>query len=375
MKKIGALFFIGIMAISWHSMMQVDSEKAVPYFYNNLQNALKKFFIAYDSSETSIRVPNYKDAQVFNLWLKAYLIEKKYLNQGDTSASSIKSALIRFQQLNGLEPDGIVGNKTLAALKITGKARYQKIMLNVKRWQADPIKDSLYVFINIPSCTFYLIENNSVKIRFKTIVGKRSWKTPVLKSNIMALVVNPFWYVPRSIAVKEILPDVKRDVNYLQRNNMRVLNSKNQQVDYYQINWHALNADNFNYTIRQEPGPDNALGMLKFIFPSPYDIYMHDTPSKSLFNQSKRTLSHGCIRLEKPMELVSFLSQHGFIETSTDSIIKWSTYVKNYKVNFKKPLPIHVGYYTSEADPFENIYFFEDVYGKDEDLRKFLFQQ
>lgn len=375
MKRLLYLVLVLVLMVSWFLENQHYVQYKESLGYSNLEKARENFFNQYDSSETKVKIPNYRQKEEFNSWIRKYLVYKNFLNPKDTLKDILVSeAIKKFQNYHGLDPDGLVGPKTHAALKIPGKVLYRKMIINMERWKSDRIEDSCYILINIPSFTLSVINNNKVDLKFKVIVGLPNWKTPVLFSKVTSVIFNPYWYVPHSIAVKEVIHDIKNDHNYLTRNNFRVINYKNQAVDPRSIDWARVNAYNFNYTLRQDPGVGNALGVVKFIFPSPYSIYMHDTPSKQLFESDNRALSHGCIRLEKPMELLTYLYENKFLLTDMDSIQVLIQGYKNYRVTLNKTIPIYIGYYTCEADAQGNLFFYDDIYKKDENLIKMIFE-
>ncbi len=372
------LFYIGILVFLFFGLF-AENHKDITLHegvgYVNLENAKQKFFKLYDTSEVTVKIPNYKNSIVFNAWMRKYLVQKELLKSTDTLVDTLYyTAIKKFQRSRGLNPDGLIGPKTFAALKIPGKVLYQKIIINMQRWRADRQPDSCFILINIPSFTLSVINKNKIDLTFKVIVGKPTWKTPVIFSKVNTVIVNPYWYVPHNIAIRELIFDIKKDRDYLRKNNFKLLNSKNQVVDYRHIDWARVDASNFNYLLRQEPGADNALGVVKFLFPSPYSIYMHDTPAKTLFENEYRALSHGCIRLEKPMELVDYLARNGFLPIGIDSVECLIEKQKNYRVLLKKLMPIYVGYFTCEADFEGNLFFYNDVYKKDEGLVKLLFE-
>ena len=375
MKRLLYLVLVVLLMVSWilENQNYVQYHESLGYY--NLEKARENFFNNYDSSETKVKIPNYRQKEEFNFWIRKYLVYKKILNSKDTLNDTLVSKSIKkFQNYHGLNPDGIVGPKTYAALKIPGKVLYRKMIINMERWKSDRIEDSCYILINIPSFTLSVINKNKVDLKFKVIVGLPSWKTPVVSSKVSSVIFNPYWYVPQSIAVKEVIHDIKNDHDYLTRNNFRVINHKNQIIDPRNIDWNKVSAYNFNYTLRQEPGIANSLGIVKFIFPSPYSIYMHDTPSKQLFENENRALSHGCIRLEKPMELLAYLHENKFLSTDMDSIQVLIQGYKNYRVALNKTIPIYIGYYTCEADAQGNLFFYDDIYRKDENLIKMIFE-
>jgi murein L,D-transpeptidase YcbB/YkuD len=184
-----------------------------------------------------------------------------------------------------------------------------------------------------------------------------------MTGNMVTIVTNPVWFVPRKIAMNEILPKIKSDSGYLKRNGFRILDENYQAVSESSINMAELSADNFNYTFRQNRGSDNSLGKVKFLFSNPYSIYLHDTPSKALFNKDIRAFSHGCIRVKDPERLAGYIIRE--INTDTTDINNLIRSGRHYDININGRLSIHIRYITCEADETGNVYFYKDIYGID----------
>jgi murein L,D-transpeptidase YcbB/YkuD len=178
------------------------------------------------------------------------------------------------------------------------------------------------------------------------------------------IIANPVWYVPKSITMKEILPKIKADTGYLRRNGFRILDDRYRTVNERSLDLNALSGDDFNYTLRQNRGADNALGQVKFIFPNPYAIYLHDTPGKTLFAKDIRAFSHGCIRIKDPERLAGYII-HEINGDDTDM----AALIRNgghREIDIAVNLPIQIRYITCEADESGNLFFYKDIYGIDE---------
>ncbi len=271
---------------------------------------------------------------------------------------SIKS----FQHKHGLNSDGIPGKKTYEFLGWTSKRYIDALRVNMERirWLPDP-RPHTAIYVNIAASDLKLYHTDSLIFKSKVIVGKIKDQTPVYFSDINYLVFNPCWTVPNSITIKKILPRLKTDSLYLQHHNMFAgLNGAEESVEG--IDFSKYTADNFPYKIYQRSGPDNALGKVKFMFPNPYNIYLHDTPGKSLFNLDNRALSHGCVRVNSAMNLASILLY------TVDQHNKPVSYYlgKGYpiKVYLKRPVPLFILYQTCATDNNEVI-FYNDIYAND----------
>lgn len=278
----------------------------------------------------------------------------------------VRDAVIAFQKDHGLAADGVVGKNTIAALNVPLDGRVNQIKLNMERWRWLPNDlGTDYLLVNVPSFELNVYEDfDSLVLLKKVQVGKTKHKTPIFNDLMQYLEFNPYWTVPFSIATKEILPKLKRNAGYLTRNNMELL-SGGRAINPYGINWANVSRKNFHYTIRQKPGAKNALGRVKFMFPNLYNVYLHDTPSKSLFARSERTFSHGCVRLEKPFELAEYLLKDE-PKWSGEKVEKLIERGKNKRVYLTNPRPIYILYFTTWVGDDEKLRFYKDVYGRDE---------
>lgn len=287
--------------------------------------------------------------------------------------TALKQVVIQFQKEHALEADGIVGSDTYGAININPDQRIKQIKYNMERWRWLPKSlGDRYILVNIPLYELHVTEaNNTVTVKKRVVVGKPKHETPVFSELMEYLDFNPYWTVPYSISTKEILPKLKRDVGYLARNNMKVF-SGGKTVNPYTINWASVNASNFRYTIRQEPGNKNALGLVKFLFPNHYNVYVHDTPSRKLFYNTERAYSHGCIRLHEPFQLAEYLLENPQ-KYSAAKIQKIIDKGKNKRVFLPEPIPIYILYFTAWADENGTVRFLNDVYAKDGVVRRAMF--
>ncbi|MCF8107017.1 MAG: L,D-transpeptidase family protein, partial [Desulfohalobiaceae bacterium] len=247
--------------------------------------------------------------------LKQRLLMKRVPERGlDVSKSyfdgRLEEAVIRFQSRHGLKVDGLVGRQTLAALNVSAAQRLKTVMLNLERlrWLPCGFKNR-YILVNIADFTLAAYENHEKEFSLKVVVGEKYHKTPVFSKELRYIVLNPYWNVPRSIAVKEVLPKIKKDPGYMREKHYQLLSGWQDEtlLNPRQIDWDQVNARNFKWRIRQEPGPWNSLGQVKFMFPNVFDVYIHDTPQKHLFKVRERTFSHGCIRCQDPVLLAAFV--------------------------------------------------------------------
>jgi murein L,D-transpeptidase YcbB/YkuD len=288
-------------------------------------------------------------------------------------------AVKSFQSRHGLTADGVVGAKTLSAMNVPVDARIRQILVNMERyrWLSRHVEEPL-IAVNIAGFWAAGIRNEAFEIEMPVIVGREYHKTPVFNDAIKYIEFNPYWNVPTSIAKNEMLPKLKKDPNYLKERNFRVFSSwepNAKELDSTTVDWQSMGTrDIARLHIRQEPGPRNALGTVKFVFPNKYSVYLHDTPSHGLFAMEKRAFSHGCIRVSKPAELASYILGGEAEGWGMERINEIITSGKRKVVVLKKPFPILILYRTVVVG-LENdkIYFSEDIYGRDALLEKALY--
>ncbi|MCW5699170.1 MAG: L,D-transpeptidase family protein [Rhodospirillales bacterium] len=288
---------------------------------------------------------------------------------------ALEAAVKVFQDRHGLDTDGVVGKRTLEALRVSASERVRQIVVNMERWRRMP--DNLgdpHVLVNMAGFELRLVEDGAVALNMRVVVGKPYRQTPDISSRVSYLVFNPYWNVPHSIAVKDILPKVQDDPFYLVDRGIHVYDGwqDGTEVDPWMVDWWSLTKSSFPYRLRQDPGPKNALGRIKFMFPNEHAVYMHDTPSRSLFRRSVRTFSSGCIRLEKPFELAERLLKNnpGWNSKRIKTVIESG---ETRSVSLKTKVPLHLIYLTAWAGEDGAIQFRRDIYGRDRKLANALF--
>ena len=274
-----------------------------------------------------------------------------------------------FQTRHGLDADGVIGPATLAALNVPAETRIDQLRINLERarWVAGGIGDD-FILVNIAGYRAYLVNDGQIVWDTKVQVGQPYHETPVFRDEMTYVVMNPTWTVPYSIATKEMLPRIQRDPDYFKTRTFDVRNRAGENIDPESIDWSQLSRGNFPYTFVQRPGPANALGRIKFIFPNEHAVYLHDTPSKSLFGRSERAFSHGCIRTQNPFDLAELLlGPAGWDRARIDAQIESA---ETKTVHLAEPLPVLLLYWTADIGPKGESYFHKDVYGRDQRVLK-----
>ena len=278
----------------------------------------------------------------------------------------LEQAVTRFQERHRLTPDGIVGPGTLEAANVTVEARIDQIRVNLERarWVFHAVHGK-FVLVDIAGFEVGIRQEDGLIWTCRAQVGKPYRETPVFRSDIKYLVFCPTWTIPPGILKKDTLPAVKRDPDYLTKRNINAIDRNGNVVDQASIDWSKYSAGNLPYTLRQEPGPNNALGQIKFIFPNPHFVYLHDTPSRSLFDQTDRAFSSGCIRVEKPFELAELLLNDPE-KWNREEIRKAIESGKTRTVFLPEPIPVLLLYWTVAILPSGEVHFKKDIYGRDE---------
>jgi L,D-transpeptidase YcbB len=272
----------------------------------------------------------------------------------DAFDGALAAAVSRFQQRHGLEATGKVDADTLAELNVPVQDRIRQLQANMERWRWMPASlGDHYILVNVPEFRLDVVEAGKPVMAMRVIVGKDQSRTPAFSDKMSYLEVNPFWNVPESIANEEILPKLASDPGYLERNNMEMVSEGSET------------------RLRQQPGGANPLGKLKFMFPNDFNIYLHDTTAGHLFSKTERDFSHGCIRIEKPFELATYLLRSDAkwtpeaLQTAIDS-------GENQRISLPKPLPVHILYWTAWVDGDGTVEFRRDLYGHDARLEEAL---
>jgi L,D-transpeptidase YcbB len=281
-------------------------------------------------------------------------------------------AVKRFQRRHGLDADGRLGSATIKQLNVPLRDRVQQIQLTLERWRWLPVEFSAPpIIVNIPDFRLRaLTENNTVAMDMRVVVGKAlRTQTPVFSRDMTYVVLRPYWNVPPSILRGEIVPAIQRDRGYIARKNYEVTTQGGEVVTSGEISDEVLaQLRAGKLTVRQKPGPGNALGLVKLIFPNEHNVYLHSTPSQSLFSRSRRDFSHGCIRVEKPAELAAWVLSNNPGWTVEKVQQGMQSGKDNVTVTLAKPVPVFIVYGTALTYENGEIHFTDDIYGHDAKL-------
>jgi L,D-transpeptidase YcbB len=414
-----------INVISYLNSIQPKNEK-----YKRLQDALKKY-IAYKDVKWVIIPSTDKKIEPGNASSIIAPVTERLITLGymDTSKIKIKNSTFydsllikpirKFQLQNGLNDDGVIGKTTIDKLNTSPEEYINKIKINLERLRWNNYSDtSTYIAVNIPDFRLYIVDNKKLIYNIKVCTGQRrppnfekrykyyektkrlwdrpdDWQTPCLYSRISTVVLNPTWSVPPNIIREEILAGLRKDSSYLAKRNFKVY-KKGVEISPYDVNINDLRIENIPYRIVQDPGDGNALGKIKFLFKNPFGVYLHDTPQRAAFLKSNRAVSHGCIRVEKPLQLAEFLLR-GHSKWNMDylkieigqritdkakiteyqkkrnELRKNSGSGKTTEIILDTRIPLFVDYYTSWVDENGNLNFRDDVYNQDRFLSEYLF--
>ncbi|MBS1578349.1 MAG: L,D-transpeptidase family protein [Bacteroidetes bacterium] len=272
--------------------------------------------------------------------------------------SALLVAVKKFQKRMGLAVDGSIGNKMIDEINIPIKQRIKQILINMERMRWLPIEtDSNYIVVNIPEYKMHVYDSGKLQFNMNVIVGKASNSTVIFTGNLKYIVFSPYWNVPPSIVQKETLPGIKKDPNYLAKNNMEITGKSNGLP-----------------IVRQKPGPNNSLGLVKFLFPNSYDIYFHDTPNHDLFSATSRDFSHGCIRLSEPKKFAQYLLRKDTATIWKNKVIDSCMHLPTEKwVTLNKTVPVSIVYFTAWVDGNGLLNFRKDIYGHDAKMSEKLF--
>lgn len=294
--------------------------------------------------------------------------------RGTIFDGDLEDAVKHFQARHGLQVDGVVGPATRAALNVPVEERWRQVLLNLERWRWLPHHlGERHLLVNTAAYGLEAFEGGRRVLEMRVIVGEEVRRTPVFSEAMKYIEVNPYWNVPPRIAGEEILPRIRKNPAYLAENHYELVRGWEdvELLDPFAISWDRVSPEHLPGRIRQTPGPWNALGRVKFMFPNRFHVYLHDTPNRQLFRRNRRALSHGCIRLEKPMELAVFVLE-GDGRWSREALEALVQSGERRTLPLVRPCMVHILYWTAWVDDGGELNFREDIYERDEALWKAL---
>lgn len=349
--------------------------------YIALRKTIHHFIQTMDTFQyTILKYPydfeNENDSTEYINQLQKRLCESKYINlEKEIDSLQLANAISKYQKDKKLNSDGKISKILIKNLNNTDNEKLKRLLVSVDKYKEFP--DSMpqrYIWVNLPSFYLKVFEYDSMILKSKIVCGKPSTPTPQITSTISDMVIYPTWTVPVSIIKKEMLPGLKKNSSYLERKGLKLYDKNGAQVDAATINW-AKYSNGIPYKIKQGSGDKNALGVIKFNFLNPYDVYLHDTNQRYFFNNSMRALSHGCVRVQNWKELAFFIAQTDSSSLSKgdsltynkDSINNWLSKKLRHKIDVKNNIPLFIRYISCEAIDGKLV-FYEDIYDEDKKL-------
>ena len=288
---------------------------------------------------------------------------------------TLETAVKAFQHRHGLDADGVVGKKTRAALNVPVEERIDQLLINMERWRWIPNDlGSRYLVVNIADFNLIMVDEGRMRGSMRVVVGRSYRKTPVFSGTMTYLDFNPFWNVPRKLAVEDILPRILKNPDYIEEQGFRVFSGWGEDAVMLSpddLDWTAYHKNNFPIRLQQAPGPKNALGRVKFMFPNKHAVYLHDTPAKGLFESVSRGFSSGCIRVEDPATLAEFVLE-GTPGWDREKIEMHLGDGVRQVIRLQRPIPVHLLYWTAWSDEDGKVFFREDIYDRDAPLMQAL---
>ena len=293
-------------------------------------------------------------------------------------SASLKAAVMHFQKRHNLQPDGVIGQDTLAAMNVPVGERLEAIRLNLFRWHG--LRHDLgekYILVNIPAYTLQAVDEDKVILDMPVVVGNLENKTPTFSDMVTYIVFNPYWTITPNIARTEELPALRKNPYHLVDRHIRLFSSwygDAIELDSTTIDWHTVTPNQMAaFRLRQDPGPWNSLGKLKFVFPNHHSVYLHDTSAQGLFSLNTRSLSHGCVRVSDPPGLAHFFLEKQAKMYSMEDILAMYRLNERIVITLANPVPVHLSYQTAWVDKDGSIHFTSDIYGLDKGTRNYLY--
>ena len=363
-KKINEVAFLDSLIA--HKGEKVASYEPVNRYYQRLKEKLLDYYAIEKTTDWQPLISNKKKLEPGDSAEVIAAIKHRLFLLGDLALAdssglftdTLKAAVRKFQLRHGMQADGVIGAATLRKLNEPLQAAIRTMLINMERlrWVPAEVSDD-YLLVNIPEFKLHVFENGRLSFNMDVVVGSTQHNTVVFSGELKYVVFSPYWNVPVSIVKNEVMPGMKKDKNYIARHNMEITGYSGSIP-----------------VVRQKPGPNNSLGRVKFLFPNSYNIYLHDTPQKSLFGETRRAFSHGCIRLSEPQKLAEFLLR-GDSSWTVPAITAAMKSGKEKYVTIKEPVKVFVGYFTAWVDSNGELNFRDDIYGHDARIAEKMFEK
>lgn len=341
--------------------------------YDSLKAGLKFFLDSIPPFKryTYIAYPNKDSASLYNA-LQRRLFEGDIIPSATQAmdTASWRATLAAYQESKGLKVTGKINENTVNSLNNTDWEKFKRIAINLDRYKL--LSDTLpntYIWVNLPAFTMRVMNMDTLALESKIIVGQSRTRTPLLTSSVTNFIVYPQWTVPYSIIFKEMLPQIKRNIDYLRKQNLMVVDKNDSIIDPATIDWSRYSKNYFPYLLKQRQGDDNSLGVLKFNFANKYSVYLHDTNARWLFNQKSRALSHGCVRVKEFLKLADFLVREDSVRYHPDTLRNWITRQEKHTVYGFPRVPIYIRYFSCEGKEGK-LKIYDDIYAEDKQLRE-----
>lgn len=342
--------------------------------YQQLKSAWINFKGKYSDMKWDSLPVSYTDTPAYRQQLINRLVQSGHLDTSGghgTDTSLLKKGIRAFQKEFNMYEDGQAGKKTVQAMNKSFRDWNAQVAVNMDRWRKLP--DTLperFIMVNIPGYRMELWDSGAVVLTSKVIVGAPRTRTPLLNSRMTNFIMFPYWRVPFSITIKEMLPAIKKDINYLAKKNLEIIDRDGNAINPDSVNWSRMNKNYFPYVLRQMDGAENSLGIMKFNFMNKYAVYLHDTNNRGLFSNAYRALSHGCVRVQQWDSLAMYLTRDD-ARHPRDSMRMWLANGYKKQIDIQRSVPVYLRYYTAEGRE-GRLVFHEDIYGEDKVLRKIM---
>lgn len=308
----------------------------------------------------------------------------KRLSEEDSTLSPVESpdsidvsmAIKKYQKENNIKADGKLSSALVEKLNSSDKEKFIRVAINLDRYKLLPPLPEKYIFVNIPGFYLRLIQDDTVVLKSRVVVGKPATRTPIITSAISNMITYPKWTIPESIIKKEVLPGLQRDPSYTVKKGYSIVDEDGNEIDPFSVKWSKYK-EGIPYKVVQGSGDDNALGVLKFNFPNKYSVYLHDTNQRYLFSNKKRALSHGCVRVQAWDQLAKFILRNDSLNSVNavpiDSLESWLATKQKRYIPVRRPIPLFIRYFTCDVTNEGKLVFYEDIYEEDMTIQDKIF--